>query len=306
MNTAVCVRNLNKQYGHKQILDNVNLTLETGQIYGLIGKNGVGKTTLMRILTGLAFKTSGEFTLFDKRGESELDEQRHRIGTMIETPAFFPYMTARQNLEYYRIQRGIVDKNIVEEVLETVDLKDTDKKQFKNFSLGMKQRLGLALALLNSPDLLILDEPINGLDPQGIAEFRAVLKKLNVEKQITMLISSHILLELSSIATYYGFMKDGKMAEEISAVDLEEKCKSYIETQVDDASKVARLLENKLNFNQYEVLENGIIRIYGFYDDPSVISELVVQNGIKLYSLEVRRIQLEEYFLNLIGGNVQC
>lgn len=306
MNTAVCVRNLNKQYGHKQILDNVNLTLETGQIYGLIGKNGVGKTTLMRILTGLAFKTSGEFTLFDKEGERELDEQRHRIGTMIETPAFFPYMTARQNLEYYRIQRGIVDKNIVEEVLETVDLKDTDKKQFKNFSLGMKQRLGLALALLNSPDLLILDEPINGLDPQGIAEFRAVLKKLNVEKQITMLISSHILLELSSIATYYGFMKDGKMAEEISAVDLEEKCKSYIETQVDDASKVARLLENKLNFNQYEVLENGIIRIYGFYDDPSVISELVVQNGIKLYSLEVRRIQLEEYFLNLIGGNVQC
>ncbi|MDO5291349.1 MAG: ABC transporter ATP-binding protein [bacterium] len=302
MKTAICVRQLNKQYGHKQILKDVNMTLEEGQIYGLIGKNGVGKTTLMRILTGLAFKTDGEFSIFGEKKDSELEEQRHRIGTMIETPAFFPYMTAKQNLEYYRIQRGIVDKEMVDEVLETVDLQDTNKKQFKNFSLGMKQRLGLALALLNSPDLLILDEPINGLDPQGIAEFRAVLKRLNVEKQITMLISSHILLELSSIATYYGFMKDGQMAEEISAVELEEKCKAYVQIQVQDPAKIARLMERELTGVQYEVLEQGILKIYGCNDDPSIISDLVVQNGVKLYSLEVKKTQLEDYFLNLIGG----
>lgn len=306
MDTAICVRQLNKRYGKKMILNNVNLTLEEGQIYGLIGKNGVGKTTLMRIITGLAFKTSGEYSLFGVKDERGLDEQLHRVGTMIETPAFFPYMTARQNLEYYRIQRGIVDKSLIDEVLELVDLTDTDKKQFKNFSLGMKQRLGLALALLNSPDLLILDEPINGLDPQGIAEFRHVLQKLNVEKKITMLISSHILLELSTIATCYGFMKDGQMAEEISAVDLEEKCKSYLQIQVNDPSKIVRLLEKQMNFTNYETLEQGIIRLYGFYDDPSAISDLVIHNNVKLYTLEVKKTKLEDYFLNLIGGKESC
>lgn len=304
MKTAVRVRNLGKNYGHREILKGVNLTVEQGQIYGLIGKNGVGKTTLMRILTGLTFKTEGEYSLFEET--EKLEKERHRIGTMIETPAFFPYMTAKQNLEYYRIQRGIVDKDIVDEVLQLVGLADTGKKAFKNFSLGMKQRLGLALALLNSPDLLILDEPINGLDPQGIAEFREVLRRLNTERQITMLISSHILSELSSIATTYGFMRDGMMAEEISAADLEKKCMAYLQIIVDDTAKAARLLERELDCHKYEVLEHGVLQIYDYLNNPSVISDLMVLNGVKLSELQVKATDLEQYFLHLIGGEQAC
>lgn len=302
MQEVIRVSNLTKIYGHKRVLNGVNVTLEKGQIYGLVGKNGVGKTTLMRILTGLTFKADGDYSLFGAREEKELLDACHRVGTMIETPAFYPYMTARQNLEYYRIQRGIVDKNRVEEVLEEVGLTDTGKKQFKNFSLGMKQRLGLALALLGSPELLILDEPINGLDPEGIVEFRNVLKRLNVEKNITMMISSHILTELSSIATCYGFMKDGKMVEEISAEDLESKCKACVEVAVSDVKKVTSLLETKLQCTKYEVLPQNHIRVYDYYEDPSVLSDLIVLNGVKLNLLEVKSTDLENYFLELLGG----
>ena len=303
MQDVIKVSNLTKVYGRKRVLNGVNLTLEKGQIYGLVGKNGVGKTTLMRIVTGLSFKTDGEYEMFGAKTEKELLDACHRVGTMIETPAFYPYMTARQNLEYYRLQRGVVEKDRVEKVLEEVGLTDTGKKQFKNFSVGMKQRLGLALALLGSPDLLILDEPINGLDPEGIVEFRNVLKRLNVENNITMMISSHILTELSSIATCYGFMKDGSMVEEISAVDLESKCKACVEVEVSDAKRVTGLLETNLGCTQYEVLPNNHIRVYQYYDDPSILSDLIVLNGIKLKLLEVKSTDLENYFLELLGGN---
>lgn len=296
------VNNLYKTYHNHDVLAGVNLTLEKGQIYGLIGKNGVGKTTLMRILTGLAFKTSGNFSLFGVSAEGDMEMQRRRIGAVVETPVFYPFFSARENLEYYRIQRGVVERDCIDRVLEEVGLSDTGKKPYKSFSLGMKQRLGLALALMGSPDLLILDEPTNGLDPQGIAELRHVLKRLNIEKDITMLISSHNLNELSTMATCYGFMHKGTMLEEIGAKELEEKCRIYIEVKVSDSKRLARLLETQLSCTGYEVLPKDIVRIYEYYEDPSVISDLIMENGMKLLQLEVKSADLEQYFLELIGG----
>ncbi|MEG0377710.1 MAG: ATP-binding cassette domain-containing protein, partial [Eubacterium sp.] len=195
---------LTKKYHHSIVLDNVSLTIKKGDIYGLVGKNGAGKTTLMRLITSLAFKTSGEIELFGESSDIGLNEAKKRIGTIIEESSFFPFFSAHDNLEYYRIQRGIPGKDSVSNALAFVGLSGTDKKKFKNFSLGMKQRLGLALAIMNSPDLLILDEPINGLDPTGIVDFRNILLKLNQEKNTTIFISSHILPELSNLATCYG------------------------------------------------------------------------------------------------------
>ena len=304
MNTVIEVRNLDKEYSRKQVLRNLNLTLPEGQIYGLIGKNGVGKTTLMRILTGLTLKSRGAYSLFGIDDSQDMDQCRRYIGTMIETPAFYPYMTAKENLEYYRIQRGIKEKSCIGRVLEQVNLTDTGKKQFKNFSLGMKQRLGLALALLNQPRLLILDEPINGLDPEGIVEIRNILKYLNTKENITVLISSHILSELASVATCYGFMKDGMMLEEIGAKQLEYKSRACVQVAVSDVNKVAYLLQTQLQCNAFETLPDNCINIYGYFDNPSIISDLVVLNGVKLYRMNVQSTDLEEYFLEKIGGNV--
>ncbi|MDR0286444.1 MAG: ATP-binding cassette domain-containing protein [Clostridiales bacterium] len=196
-------QNLTKRYGMTVAVDNVSLTVENGDIFGLIGQNGAGKTTLMRLITSLTQSDSGELELFNKTSSSELRNARARMGCIIELPAFYPNLTATQNLEYYRIQRGIPDKTTVQKALELVNLTNTGKKKFKNFSLGMKQRLGLALAILNNPDFIILDEPINGLDPTGIIEIRDLIKQLN-ERGITMLISSHILSELSQVANKYA------------------------------------------------------------------------------------------------------
>ena len=228
--TVLHTKGLTKRYGSHTAVDRAELTVEKGQIYGLVGRNGAGKTTIIRMVTGQTIPTAGEISLFGAAGR-ELMKVRARTGVMVETPSFYPYLTARQNLEYYRIQRGIPGKGTVDQALEEVDLADTGKKTFKNFSLGMKQRLGLALALMNRPDFLLLDEPINGLDPEGIVEFRNLLLKLNRERQTTILISSHILPELANLATCYGFIDNGVMLEQITARALEEKCRACIEAR---------------------------------------------------------------------------
>lgn len=184
---------LTRRYGHTLALDRASITVEKGQIFGLVGRNGAGKTTLIRLISGQSIPTSGQISLFGQTSDSGLNRARSLTGAMVEIPSFYPYLTARQNLEYYRIQRGIPGKNCVDEALELVNLTDTGKKKFKTFSLGMKQRLGLALALMNQPEFLLLDEPINGLDPEGIVEFRELLLRLNRERQTTIFISSHIL-----------------------------------------------------------------------------------------------------------------
>ncbi|MDE6841824.1 MAG: ABC transporter ATP-binding protein [Oscillospiraceae bacterium] len=292
---------LKKAYGACLALDGVNMLVRRGDIYGLVGRNGAGKTTLMRLVTGQSEPTGGELELFGASGR-DMRLQRRRTGVMIEIPSFSPFLTARENLEYYRLQRGIPGRQVVDEVLEQVDLKDTGKKKFKSFSLGMKQRLGLALALMNRPDLLILDEPINGLDPEGVVEFRQILRTLNQERQTTILMSSHILSELSSVATRYGFMEQGRILEEISAEALHDKCRTCLRLEVDDAARAAALLQTELGTDKFEVLPGNVVQLYDCLDDPKRASYALARNGVALLAMEQKGADLEAYFLNLIGG----
>lgn len=302
---AQCVlaaRGLTKRYGQAAAVDGVDLSIEKGQIYGLVGRNGAGKTTIIRMISGQTLPTGGELSLFGAATGAELEKMRSRTGAMVEAPSFYPYLTARENLEYYRLQRGIPGSTCVDEALDLVDLAGAGKKKFKNFSLGMKQRLGLALALMGQPDLLLLDEPINGLDPEGIVEFRNILLSLNREREVTILISSHILPELSNLANWYGFIDAGHMLEQISARALHEKCRACIELSIDDAARASRLLEDTMGVRDYEVLPDQTIRLYAFLDDASRVTRTLVEGGVAVKSVEQKGANLEDYFLSLIGG----
>lgn len=300
---VIQTKNITKQYGKNTVVDKVNITVKKGEIYGLVGRNGAGKTTLLRMICGLTLPKSGEIEILSHTSEKGLNEARSRTGCMIETPDFYPYLSARKNLEYYRIQRGIPGKKCVEEVLDVVGLSSTDNKKYKGFSLGMKQRMGLALALLGNPDILVLDEPINGLDPMGIAEFREIIKNINEKYNATVLISSHILGELSQIATTYGFINQGKLIEQISAKELNNKCRLCVSVKVNDASKAAAILENKLKCTEYEVLNNNEIRVFKFIENPEIITEAFVLNGVKVASIYPVGASLEKYFIDLVGDD---
>lgn len=302
MGNIISIRNLNKKYGKKSVLDNLSMNLKKGDIYGLVGKNGAGKTTLIRIILSLANYDSGEIEIFGEIDEKKKLYEHKKIGNIIETPSFYSFLTAKQNLEYYRIQRGIVGEKSIDEILEMVGLGGVGNKKFKKFSLGMKQRLGLALALLGEPELLILDEPTNGMDPMGIKEVREVLINLNKKNGVTMLVSSHILGELSQLANCYGFLKDGKIIEEISSEELNEKCRHHLLIKVDDCKKAAVILEKVLDNNSYEVLPDSFIKIYNKLDEPQLINRALVENGVEVYSLERVGVNLEDYFVDLIGG----
>ncbi|MEG1240762.1 MAG: ABC transporter ATP-binding protein [Oscillospiraceae bacterium] len=303
---VLVTRALTKKYGKVAAVEDVNLTLEKGQIYGLIGRNGAGKTTIIRMVTAQTPPTGGEVELFGATSAADLNKMRARTGAMVEIPSFYPYFTARQNLEYYRRQRGIAGKGCVDEALELVSLADTGKKIFKNFSLGMKQRLGLGLALMDHPEFLLLDEPINGLDPEGIVEFRNILLNLNRDRQTTILISSHILTELSSLATHYGFIDKGHMLEQISAPALAEKCRSCLQITVDDAPKAATTLETVLGLHDYEVLPNNVLRLYEHLDQPQIVTGTLITAGVALLGIENKKMNLEDYFMTLIGGGVHA
>lgn len=292
--------NLTKQYNKNVVLDNVNITIKKGDIYGLIGRNGAGKTTLMKIITTLASPTSGTFELFNTCSENdELFDNKKRVGSLIEYPAFYPNLSAYDNLKYYTIQRGIVDKNQINKVLELVNLTGTGKKKVKTFSLGMKQRLGIALAILNSPDFVILDEPINGLDPIGISELRDTFKKLS-DNRITLLISNHILSELYLLANEFGFLENGKLIKELSKEELDLECSKCLVIKTDDSKKVSVLLEKELNTNNYKVINNEEIRVYDYTDDSDKVSDVLVNNKIKIKGFYESGISLEEYFKEII------
>lgn len=295
-------KNLCKQYSGNMALDHMNLEVRKGEIYGFIGENGAGKTTTIRMLTGLAKPTSGTIELFGKSSPKELQKVRKNIGCIIESPAIYLDMTAVQNLEIQRMQRGIKDKKCVYEVLETVDLTNTGKRKAKDFSLGMKQRLGLAIALLGEPEFLILDEPTNGLDPMGIVEMRNLLKRLNKEKNKTILISSHILSELHQMATCFGIIHKGKMMEQLTAKELDEKCKKHVNISVTDVSNAMFVLENKLHTQNFEVIKNDTIKLRDFTDCVEVVSNALFQGGVGIKDISVRGDDLETYFTNLIGG----
>ncbi|WP_438496204.1 ABC transporter ATP-binding protein [Paenibacillus sp. IHBB 3054] len=302
--TILMTKNLTKKYNHVLALDNINLSIERGKIYGFMGQNGAGKTTLIRLIVGLSFPTSGELYLFGKTGKQALQEQRKRIGCMVETPALYPNMTAVQNLEVQRIQRGIPDKQVIKETLELVGLNDNSigRKAVRNFSLGMRQRLGIAIALLHDPELLILDEPINGLDPMGIAEMRILLKRLNEERGTTILISSHILNELYQTVSQYILINRGTLIEELTQNQLNEKCKRHIALQTNKVENALLALESQLGIKDYQVMPDGTIKLYDHLDDMEAISAVLMKEGVLITGMALAGDTLESYFLHRIGG----
>ena len=290
--------NLTKKYKDFVALDNATITIHKGDIYGLIGRNGAGKTTLMKTITTLTNKTGGSFSLFGS--EEELTESKRRIGCLIESPAFFDNLTAYQNLKYYSIQKGIVDEKQIDKVLKTVDLYKERNKKFKKFSLGMKQRLGIAFAILDNPDFIILDEPINGLDPIGIKEIRDTLKRLNEEEKITILISSHILSELYLIANHFCFIDKGKIIKDISKEELDLECSKCIVIRTKDVKKGAVVLEKELSTTNYKVIDNTEIRLYDYLENSAKVNKTLLTNGIEITEIYESGISLEDYFNSLI------
>lgn len=292
--------NLTKMFSKHCAVDNVSLHIKRGEIYGFIGRNGAGKTTFMKMISGLSAPTAGEIELFGEK-MNNISKYKSRIGNLIEAPGIYPNMSGRSNLHCKSLALGIHREGYEDKLLEMVGLNNVGNKKVKNYSLGMKQRLGIAFALVGEPDFLILDEPINGLDPQGIAEIRDILLKLKAEKNMTILISSHILEELSKIADTFGIINEGRLIQEISAEDLMNKCSDYIEIKLDNASHATTLIE-KLGFNDYKVTDKETICIYDQLDRSGELNSELVQNGCMVKSISVVQEKLEDYFLKLTGG----
>lgn len=291
-----------KTYGKFAAVSDLDFQVKEGEIYALVGQNGAGKTTLLKMICGLAPLSSGTLELFGRGSERELEHARRKIGCMIETPGFFPYLSAEENLEYYRIQRGTKEKDCVKKALETAGIADIGRKKFRNFSLGMKQRLGLALAVMDEPAFLVLDEPINGLDPMGIRDFREIILRLNRESGTTVLISSHILGELSQIATTYGFIHQGRLIENVSAENLKEKCRSRLRLEVDDAQKAASVLAASTPCRDIERKDETTLSVGDGLDHPELLVKALVEHQVMVMQSYRCGISLEQYFLNLIGG----
>lgn len=293
---------LTKKFGKHKAVNSVNIHIRQGDIYGLIGRNGAGKTTILKMISGLSAPTEGEFSLFGKSGKSAY-QYMSRIGTLIEAPGIYPNMSAYENIKLKCIAMGVRKPGVIEELLSTVGLGNVGKKKVKNFSLGMKQRLGIALALVGNPDIVILDEPINGLDPQGIAEVRETLSKLNKEKNITFIISSHILEELSKIATNYGIIHDGNLIKEMTREELLAECSERIELKTNDTGKACTVLEN-MGIMQYKVVDADTIQIFERLNDGGNITMALAENGVKTMGITVKNEALEDYYLNLTGGAI--
>lgn len=292
---------LTKKYGKFLAVDNVSLTINCGEIYGLIGKNGAGKTTLLKLIMGVANATNGSVSILGSQDSAGLRHARGNVGFMLE-PGFFSYMTARQNLEYFRKLKGIGDAKEIESILEMVEL-DQVKKAFKTYSMGMKQRLSIANALMGRPDVIIMDEPINGLDPEGIAEFRKMILKLNQEYKITFLISSHILAELSMMATRFGFIDKGVLLKELSQEELHMMNQKSLNIKVDDVNRACVILEQELNTTNYKVNEKEEIILFDYVLEPEEVVSMLVHKNIKISKVVPTETSLEEYFLNLVGGH---
>ena len=293
--------NLEKRYKNFRALNHTDIHIEKGAIYGLIGKNGAGKTTLIRIICGLQEPTNGSYIIYGKSSKNkDIISIRKRMGAIIETPSIYGEMTAKDNLiEQYKLI-GMPSLEGINDLLKLVGLSNTGKKKAKNFSLGMKQRLGIAIALANNPDFLILDEPINGLDPQGIIEIRELILKLNKEKGITILISSHYLDELSKIATHYGFLDNGSIIKEISSEELMKKMEHKFILKVSNQKEFVKYFEkNKIS---YEVVDNKTINVYGKYNLSKFINILSKKNLI-VDEIHEQEESLENYYMTLIGGS---
>ena len=291
-------KNLSKNYKSFAALDGVDMTVYSGDIYGLIGRNGAGKTTIMKIVTGLTEKSGGEFEIFSKK-EKEAENEKRRIGCLIESPAFFGGMTAYQNLKYYALQKGIADRKQIDKALELVNLTEVKNKKFRKFSLGMKQRLGIALAVMDNPDMIILDEPINGLDPVGISEIRSTFKKLSSELGITFIISSHILSELHMVANRFLFIDKGKVLKEITKEELDQECMRCISIKTNDIKRAVVVIEEN-GITDYKVIDDSEIRIYSG-TKPDELNRLLIKNDVNVSGISESGISLEDYFKSLVG-----
>nr|WP_304710588.1 ATP-binding cassette domain-containing protein [uncultured Acetatifactor sp.] len=292
---------LTKNYKHYKALDGLSMNVPRGAIYGFVGKNGAGKTTLIRLICGLQEPTSGDYTLYGRKNtEREIMNSRRRMGAVVETPSIYLNMTAEDNLrQQYRIL-GLPSYDGLGEILKLVGLEDAGKKKARNFSLGMRQRLGIAIALVGSPDFLVLDEPVNGLDPQGIIEIRELILKLNREEQITVLISSHILDELSRLATHYGFIDKGHIVREISAGDLEAACRKCVRLEVTNVQALSRVLDGM--GVEYNILSDRAADVYAKVN-VSRLTLALAEESCEVLSMQERNESLESYYISLVGGN---
>ena len=296
MEYVIETRNLTKKFPKKVAVDHVNIHVQKGDIYGFIGRNGAGKTTAMKVILGMLDATDGSVALF---GNEKPEKERKRVGSLIEAPGLYKHCTAFENMKRFAIIAGGSDEEI-NEILKFVGLGDVGKKKVGAFSLGMKQRLGIALSLLGNPECLILDEPINGLDPAGIKEVRDLIIKLNKEKGVTFMISSHLLDELGKVATRYGIINNGELVEEIAADELKKKCQKNLMIDVDNTKKALELLKKHNLATHHEVKDKTIV-LYDEDKDPSEINALLVNNGVKVSALSYNNNSFEEFFIERLG-----
>lgn len=301
MDYVLQTKSLTKKYKDFQALNGLSMNVPKGSIYGFVGKNGAGKTTLIRLICGLQEPTSGNFTLYDIQNDSkDIVKSRRRMGAVVETPSIYMDMSAEENLKMQYLVLGLPSYDGIPELLKLVGLENTGKKKAKNFSLGMKQRLGIAIALAGNPDFIVLDEPINGLDPQGIVEIRELILKLNHERQITVLISSHILDELSRLATHYGIIDSGRMVKELSSEELDAVCRKSICIEVSDIAALSRVLDSmKL---EYKIISDQKAYIFAKVNITKLTMVLFKEN-CEVISIYEKDESLESYYISLVGGS---
>ena len=301
MEYILTTENLTKAYGKHKAADQINIHIKKGEVYGLIGRNGAGKTTILKMICGLSTPTSGSFTFMGNSG-TKLGKCMKDIGALIETPGLFPKMSAFQNVKLKCLSLGIKDNKYVDSLLEQVGLSNVGKKPTQSFSLGMKQRLGIALALVGDPKFIVLDEPINGLDPQGIAEMRQIIHRLSKEKGLTIIVSSHILEELVKVADSFAIINDGKLLDEFTSEELARRCSSYIVLKTSSSEKTQQILSD-MEISGVEVLDDKNVKITSSIDDTSKVIEKLVNSDIAVYELAFKQMTLEEYYLKSTGGN---
>lgn len=302
MDYVLRTNHLTKRYGGKTVVNNLHMNIRQGDIYGFLGQNGAGKTTTLRMIMGLIQPTAGEIELFGESLIGGRARAMERIGAIIEYPGFYLNLSAADNLEIHRRLMGMGNKEYIEEVLSIVGLLDARNQKVKHYSLGMKQRLGIARALLHHPELLVLDEPTNGLDPAGIKEIRQLFLDLARQRGITFIISSHLLSEVEQLATRVGIIHHGTLMEEINYDDLQRKTRHYLEIKVDDDKKAAYLLEQKLGLSDYRIAGPGILHLYGCLDQSASVNLALTSHGVGVKEIRLSGDSLEDYFLKVTGG----
>ncbi len=302
MNMVLQTVGLTKQYGTQFAVRDLNMNVERGKIYGLLGRNGAGKTTTIRMVTGLLQPTDGEVILFGEKMKTPTKQIFGRIGALIESPAFYENLTAKENLKIISDLRGTQSKNSIEEALKLVNLEKETKKKVKQFSLGMKQRLGIAMAMMHNPEFIILDEPTNGLDPIGIQQIRLLITRLSAENGVTVLISSHILNEIEQMADKVGIIDKGILVEELTMDEIRHRNRHYVKLTVSDVSRTIPVLEKELAIHDFEIVNNNEIKVFQMDCNLENLNRTLVTGGVGVSELSVKKGNLEEYFLKLTGG----